>query len=72
MKKVLRTEGQSETTGLKRALHICRGHFAHYGDDKPLFGKYTGTFWRPMHARGKVEQGVVVKDYKIGDVSSDT
>ncbi len=65
MKEVLRTEGQSESLGLKRALHICRGHFSTYSEDKPLFGKYAGTFWVPDHVRGKAENGVVVKDYKV-------
>ena len=46
-------------------LHIRRGNFAHYTDDKPLFGKYTGTFWRPATAVGNAKNGVVVKDYKV-------
>lgn len=54
--------GESE---IKKALHICRGHFATYTDKKPLFGKYTGTFWRSMHVRGNAEQGKVVKDYTV-------
>ena len=54
--------------GIARALHICRGHFAHYTAEHPLFGKYTGTFYRPMHLRGSVENGVVVKDYLIHPV----
>lgn len=65
MKEVLRREGQSDTTGLKRALHICRGHFSTYSDEKPLFGKYAGTFWVPDHVRGKKEHGEVVKDYEV-------
>lgn len=65
MKEVLRREGQSETTGLKRALHICRGHFSTYSDEKPLFGKYAGTFWVSDHVRGKKEHGEVVKDYEV-------
>jgi hypothetical protein len=48
-----------------KKLHICRGHFATYGDDAPLFGKYTGRFWRPMHLRGSSVAGEVVKDYKV-------
>lgn len=55
-------EGES-TEG--RSLHICRGHFAHYTDENPLFGKYTGTFWRPDHVRGDAAHGVVEKDYSI-------
>jgi hypothetical protein len=65
MRQVLRTEGQSERHGLQRALHICRGHFAHYSEDRPLFGKYSGTFWRPAHVRGSAEIGMVGKDYKV-------
>lgn len=64
-RKILETEGQIGTTGIKRALHICRGHFAHYTDDKPLFGKYTGTYYVPMHTRGSLKAGAVVKDYEV-------
>lgn len=46
-------------------LHLRRGHFAHYTDDAPLFGKYTGTFWRPATVVGNEKNGVVVKDYKV-------
>lgn len=64
-KKLLREEGGSETNGLAKALHICRGHFATYSEDKPLFGKHTGTFWKPMHTRGSAKHGVAAKDYRI-------
>jgi len=53
MKEILKREGQAEQTGLKRALHICRGHFATYTAEAPLFGKVTGTVWKPMHLRGE-------------------
>lgn len=65
MREVLKTEGNIEKNGLKKALHICRGHFATYTEDKPLFGKVTGTFWKPMHTRGSAKQGRVIKDYEI-------
>src|SRR5262245_37452556 len=65
MKKILRTEGKSKEVGLKKALHICRGHFAHYTPDKPLFGKVSGRFWIPAHVRGSKEAGEIKKDYKI-------
>lgn len=65
MKKVLRDEGRSAETGLKKALHICRGHFATYTEDAPLFGRLTGTFWKPQHVRGSATEGVVVKDYNV-------
>jgi hypothetical protein len=65
MKRVLRTEGgATESSGLKRALHICRGHFANY-TDKGLFGKYFGRFWVPAHVRGTIEEGIVAKDYAV-------
>jgi hypothetical protein len=64
MRQVLRTEGQEARLGTRRALHICRGHFAHY-KERGLFGKYKGTFWIPQHVRGSAEQGVQVKDYRI-------
>lgn len=65
MKEVLRREGKSEEVGLQRALHICRGHFATYSEDKPLFGKRAGTFWIPDHVRGSKEAGEVQKDYTV-------
>lgn len=45
-------------------LHLRRGNFAHYTDDKPLFGKYTGMFWRPATAVGERKNGVIIKDYE--------
>lgn len=51
---------------LIRALHYCRGHFAIYTEENPLFGKLTGRYWRRPHLRGKVDSGVIVKDYAIG------
>jgi len=65
MTRVLNTEGCARQTGLKKALHICRGHFSHYTEDKPLFGKYSGQFWIPAHVRGTTESGQIVKDYKV-------
>lgn len=46
-------------------LHLRRGNFATYTDDAPLFGKYTGTFWRPATVVGEEKRGIVVKDYKV-------
>lgn len=65
MRKVLEGEGQAATVGLQRAMHICRGHFATYSADKPLFGKHAGTFWVPAHVRGTPERGVIAKDYRV-------
>jgi hypothetical protein len=65
MKHVLRTEGNIEAEGLKRALHICRGHFATYSAEKPLFGRVVGTVWRPSHVRGSAKEGVIFSDYNV-------
>ncbi len=65
MKTILRREGRSQEVGLERALHICRGHFATYSDEKPLFGKYSGTFWKPQHIKGNNKSGEIVKDYAV-------
>ena len=46
-------------------VHLCRGHFKEYTDEKPLFGRVTGRFWWQPYARGKAENGVVMKDYEI-------
>lgn len=49
-------------------LHICRGHFRTYTDENKLFGKLTGTFWIPQHAKGSLNNGQHVSDYKIKDI----
>lgn len=52
LKEVLRKEGKADKTGLKTAMHICRGHFADYTEGKGLFGKYHGRYWMPQTIRG--------------------
>lgn len=64
MKQVLRSQGNSEQTGLKRALHICRGHFKDYREHG-LFGKLKAVFWWDQAIRGSISGGAVVKDYSI-------
>lgn len=46
-------------------FHLCRGHFATYTNEKPLFGKLTGRFWVPAHMRGNKRNGEIIKDYKV-------
>jgi hypothetical protein len=56
--------------GLRRALHIARGHFSHYGEEfgrGKLFGRLEGQFWIPQHVRGTPDRGAVVKDYVVKD-----
>lgn len=56
--------GDGTGDGAGVSLHICRGHFATY-DEKPLFGKYRGTFWVPAHVRGRADVGIVHKTYAV-------
>jgi hypothetical protein len=46
-------------------LSSVRGHKAEYGINGKgkLFGKYTGTFWIPQHARGSAEIGTIEQNY---------
>ena len=62
MTRILQTEGRAGTSGIKQALHICRGHFKKF-DDKPLFGRHRGLYWWDQQVRGRSKEGVVVKDY---------
>jgi hypothetical protein len=70
MKRVLKSEGSIDAVGIKRALHICRGHFSTYSEEKPLFGKVAGTFWVPSHVRGSLAEGAVIADYRVGAPST--
>jgi len=65
MKKILEDQGGQQHTGLKKALHICRGHFKDYSVGKGLFGRGRGLYWWDMHLRGTPEVGAVVKDYRV-------
>jgi len=65
MRRVLQGEGHSASTGLKRALSICRGHFKDYAQGKGLFGKLHGLYWWEQHLRGASQSGVSVADYAV-------
>lgn len=52
-------------SGIKKALHICRGHLRVYKGSGLLFGKYDGTYYIPPHIRGSMEEGIVKKSYKV-------
>ena len=49
----------------EQRLHICRGHFSIYTEERKLFGKYTGRYWIPAHVRGNPELGTIEKDYEV-------
>jgi len=46
-------------------IHLCRGHFKEYTEERKLFGKYTGRYWWQPLVRGRNKDGVVLKDYVI-------
>jgi hypothetical protein len=50
---------------LRRALHICRGHFKTFSPDAPLLGRHVGTYWWEPQVRGSKERGTVLKDYRV-------
>lgn len=54
LKQILRTQGGAtdKGVGLKRAMHICRGHFKDYRQGPGLFGKYHQLVWQPSLVRG--------------------
>lgn len=65
IKRILEEEGSVSKNGIQKALHICRGHFKDYREGKGLFGKYKDMYWWDMHTRGDMDNGLVVKDYKV-------
>ena len=64
-KTILSHKGGAEVSGLKHALHICRGHFKTFTSDAPLLGKVTGTYWWESHIRGTPDLGLITKSYKV-------
>lgn len=64
--KILKEEGESETKGLKHALHICRGHFKDFSQGPGLGRTHAhGLYWWDSQIRGSREVGAVIKDYKV-------
>jgi hypothetical protein len=56
----------SDSAERHNRLHIVRGHFHTYTEDKPLFGRpgLFGQFWIPAHAKGS-DSGHIESDYEI-------
>lgn len=52
-------------TGRQMGLHIMRGGFRTYTEERPLFGKHAGTWWWDSFLRGDAKAGVVEKDYQV-------
>jgi hypothetical protein len=46
-------------------IHLCRGHFKEYTEERPLFGFLTGRYWWQPSVRGRNRSGIVIKDYSV-------
>ena len=64
LKETLRTDGRADETGLRQALHLCRGHFKTYTADSPLMGRHVGTYWWAPQVRGTAKR-IVLADYAM-------
>jgi hypothetical protein len=67
---VIKPTGKKQETQAAQGLwenrvHLCRGHFKSYSDDKPLFGRYTGRYWWQPAVRGNKQKGIIMKDYEV-------
>lgn len=58
-----RVDGPAQNPGQVR-LHTVRGHFKTYTAEKPLYGKFTGTWWWTPNVRGHRRNGEVVSTYQ--------
>lgn len=47
------------------AIHWVRGHLKTYTEEKPLFGRFTGTYYWQAHVAGRDRAHHVEKDYEI-------
>lgn len=58
-------EKQEPAKHLDLPLTVHHGHFKVFTPERPLFGKYTGTFWWHQHVRGSAKNGINIKDYVV-------
>ena len=59
------SDAEHEAVGEDTPLHICRGHFKTYEEDRPLLGKHTGTFWWKSQVRGSKSAGEIHHEYEV-------
>jgi hypothetical protein len=65
IRRVLEQQRKGVGGSLRKALHLCRGHFKTFDADAPLMGHATGTYWWGSHVRGAEGVGVALKDYRV-------
>lgn len=72
--EALSREGDVERQGIRRALHLCRGHLRRYTPERGGPGgkaiEEPMTVWIPPHTRGIADEGEVCKDYRVSPPSS--
>lgn len=68
-KEVLEREGGAATEGLRKALHLCRGHFRRPKNSPP---DAPQTQWVRSHMRGSTLSGEIRKDYRLGVGETDS
>ncbi|WP_162941579.1 hypothetical protein [Desertimonas flava] len=66
-----RSGSSRRSGGAPAPLEIVKGHFKTYDDQRPLFGKLTGTWWWAPFARGDASAGVREHDYAFGPEAPD-
>jgi len=71
MREITKIEHDGEPITQEISYHFCRGHFKTYTAEKPLLGKYVGTFRWNAHARGSIKKGIVTKDYNVNPPEND-
>jgi hypothetical protein len=65
IRRLLERHQTGASDDLRRALHICRGHFKTFTPDAPLWGRHVGTYWWAPQVRGSESAGIVLKDYRV-------
>jgi len=66
IKSMTTRRGTGEYTGGGiPSMHIRRGHFKQFTDDKPLFGRWAGLYWWEAAVVGKKSKTKVIKDYEV-------
>jgi len=65
IRRLLEQQRKGVGGSLRKALHLCRGHFKTFAADAPLLGHVTGTYWWGPHMRGAQSAGVAFRDYRV-------
>jgi hypothetical protein len=63
-------DGAPLDPGSSTAIHWVRGHFKRYTQERPLLGRFTGTYWWQPHLAGRAPR-FVSKDYALATGAPD-